>query len=53
MKINRLTALVALALLATACTKDEGVADRISIFANQMGGNAKVWVDPADVNSAT
>ena len=51
MKKHRLIGLAALLALATGCGKD--VADRISIFANNMGGGAKVWVDPANVNSAT
>ena len=39
--------------LATGCGKDNATADRISLFANSMGGGAKVWMNPADVNSAT
>lgn len=54
MKTYRLAAMAAVVLLAVGCTKDNGKADRISIFANGMDGNgAKVWVDPADVNAAT
>ena len=51
MKKHRLIGLAALLALATGCGKD--VADRISLFANSMGGAAKVWMDPANVNSAT
>ena len=51
MKKHRLIGLAALLALATGCGKD--VADRISLFANSMGGGAKVWMDPANVNSAT
>ena len=40
-----------LALLASGCTKEK--ADRISIFANNMNGNSKVWVNPASPNGAT
>ena len=53
MKKHRLIGLAALLALATGCDKDNAAADRISIFANNMGGGAKVWVDPANVNSAT
>lgn len=51
MKKHRLIGLAALLALATGCGKD--VADRISLFANSMGGGAKVWVDPTNVNRAT
>ncbi len=53
MKKHRLIGLAALLALATGCGKD--VADRISLFANSMGGGAKVWMDPdpTNVNSAT
>ena len=51
MKKHRLIGLAALLALATGCSKD--VADRISLFANSMGGGAKVWMNPTDVNSAT
>jgi hypothetical protein len=53
MKKHRLIGLAALLALATGCGKD--VADRISLFANSMGGGAKVWMDPdpTDVNGAT
>ena len=51
MKKHRLIGLAALLALATGCSKD--VADRISLFANSMGGGAKVWMDPANVNGAT
>ena len=51
MKKHRLIGLAALLALATGCGKD--VADRISLFANSMGGGAKVWMNPANVNSAT
>lgn len=47
MKKHRLIGLAALLALATSCGKD--VADRISLFANSMGGAAKVWMDPANV----
>ena len=50
MKKHRLIGLAALLALATGCGKD--VADRISLFANSMGGGAKVWMDPANVNRA-
>ena len=53
MKKHRLIGLAALLALATGCDKDNDAADRISIFANNMGGGAKVWVDPANVNGAT
>lgn len=53
MKKHRLIGLAALLALATGCDKDNAAADRISIFANNMGGGAKVWVDPANVNGAT
>ena len=39
-----------LMLLAVGCKKDNS---RISIFAENMAGDSKVWVDPTDVNSAT
>lgn len=51
MKKHRLIGLAALLALATGCGKD--VADRISLFANSMGGGAKVWMNPANVNGAT
>lgn len=51
MKKHRLIGLAALLALATGCGKD--VADRISLFANSMGGGAKVWMDPTVVNGAT
>lgn len=51
MKKHRLIGLAALLALATGCGKD--VADRISLFANSMGGGAKVWMNPTDVNGAT
>lgn len=51
MKKHRLIGLAALLALATGCGKD--VADRISLFANSMGGGAKVWMNPTNVNSAT
>ena len=51
MKKHRLIGLAALLALATGCSKD--VADRISLFANSMGGGAKVWMNPTNVNSAT
>ena len=39
-----------LMLLATGCKKDNS---RISIYAENMTGDSKVWVDPSDVNGAT
>ena len=51
MKKHRLIGLAALLALATGCGKD--VADRINLFANSMGGGAKVWMNPTNVNSAT
>lgn len=51
MKKHRLIGLAALLALATGCGKD--VADRISLFANSMGGDTKVWMNPANVNGAT
>ena len=39
-----------LMLLATGCKKDNS---RISIYAENMTGDSKVWVDPANVNGAT
>ncbi len=53
MKKHRLIGLAALLALATGCGKDNATADRISIFANSMGGGAKVWMNPANVNGAT
>ena len=38
-------------MLASGCSKDK--ADRINLFAEQMGGGSKVWVDPASPNGAT
>lgn len=37
-------------LFAVGCKKDNS---RISIFAENMSGDSKVWVDPAQVNGAT
>lgn len=51
MKKHRLIGLAALLALATGCGKD--VADRISLFANSMGGDTKVLMNPTNVNSAT
>lgn len=51
MKIYRLAAMAAVALLATGCMKDK--ADRIDLFANNMIGYSKVLIDPSHINTAT
>lgn len=50
MKKYRLIALMAVALLAAACSKDSD--SRLRIIAEQMGGDSKVWVDPTDVSAS-
>ncbi|MBR1549895.1 MAG: hypothetical protein IJ634_04590 [Bacteroidales bacterium] len=53
MKRYRLIGLAALLALATGCGKDKDAADRINIFTHDMGGDSKVWVDPAHPSDAT
>lgn len=52
MKTYRYLGIMLVAALAVGCTKEK--ADRISIFAEDMGGSdSKVWMDPSNVNTAT
>ena len=51
MNRNKLIALAALAIFATACSKDS--TGRIRIMAESMGGNAKVTVDTQNIMSGS